>query len=115
MLWWILYSITRAENGIRFSRVGHRHRKFSFCRIFYNYNVSSFRQTYIKRHVIKKHYITACNIRHIIHEPGHERMCLMSYTNNKGADQPTHPHSAFVIHCLDSIISLDSIAEISRL
>ena len=36
-------------------------------------------------------------------EPGHEKMCLMSYANNKGADQPVHPRS------------LDSIAEISRL
>ena len=53
-----------------------------------------------------------------ISEPGHKKMCLMSYVNNKGADQPAHPLSlisAFVIHCLDSIISLDSIAEISRL
>ena len=51
-------------------------------------------------------------------EPGHEKMCLMSYANNKGEDQPVHPRSlisAFVVHCLDSIISLDSIAEISRL
>ena len=51
-------------------------------------------------------------------EPGHEKMCLMSYANNKGADQPEHPRSlisAFVVHCLDSIISLDSIVEISRL
>ena len=51
-------------------------------------------------------------------EPGHEKMCLMPYANNKGADQPEHPHSlisVFVVHCLDSIISLDSIAEISRL
>ena len=51
-------------------------------------------------------------------EPGHEKMCLMSYANNKGADQPVHPRSlisAFVVHCLDSIISPDSIAEISRL
>ena len=51
-------------------------------------------------------------------EPGHEKMCLMSYANNKGADQPSHPRSlisAFVFHCLISIISLDSIAEISRL
>ena len=23
----------------------------------------------------------------IIYEPGHEKMCLMSYANNKGADQ----------------------------
>ena len=45
-------------------------------------------------------------------------MCLMSYANNKGADQPAHPHSlisAFIVCCLGSIISLDSIAEISRL
>ena len=50
-----------------------------------------------------------------LREPGHETMCLMSYANNKGADQPAHPRSlisAFVVHCLDSIISLDSIAEI---
>ena len=51
------------------------------------------------------------------YEPGHEKMCLMSYGNNKGADQPAHPRSlisAFVVRCLDSIISLDSIAEILR-
>ena len=50
-------------------------------------------------------------------ELGHEKMCLMSYSNNKGADQPAHPHSlisAFVVRCLGSIISVDSIAEISR-
>ena len=50
-------------------------------------------------------------------EPGHEKICLMSYANNKGADQPAHPCSlisAFVVRCIDSIISLDSIAEISR-
>ena len=54
----------------------------------------------------------------IIIEPGHEKMCLVSYANNKGADQPAHPCSlisAFVVRCLDSIISLDSVAEISRL
>ena len=42
----------------------------------------------------------------------------MSYANNKGADQPAHPRSlisAFVVRCLDSIISVDSIAEISKL
>ena len=51
-------------------------------------------------------------------EPGHEKRCLMPYANNKGADQPAHPrslNSAFVVHFLDSIISLDSIAEISKL
>ena len=51
-------------------------------------------------------------------EPGHEKTCLMSYANNEGADQPAHPRSlsgAFVVRCLDSIISLDSIAKISSL
>ena len=46
------------------------------------------------------------------------RKCVMSYANNKGTDQPAHPCnliSTFVVRCLDSIISLDSIAEISRL
>ena len=53
-----------------------------------------------------------------IYEPGHEKMCLMSDANNKGADQPAHPRSlisAFVVRCLDSILSVDSMAEISRL
>ena len=51
-------------------------------------------------------------------EPGHEKICLMSYANNKGADKTAQPRSlisAFVVRCLDSIISLDYIAEISRL
>ena len=46
------------------------------------------------------------------------RKCVVSYANNKGADQPALPRSlisAFVVRCLDSIISLDSIAEISRI
>ena len=50
-----------------------------------------------------------------IYETGHEQMCLMPYANNKGADQPAHPRSlisAFVVRCLDSIISLDPITEI---
>ena len=49
-------------------------------------------------------------------------MCLMSYANNKGVDQPAHSRSlisslisAFVVRCLDIMISLQSIAEISRL
>ena len=48
----------------------------------------------------------------------HSALMMMSYANNKGADQPAHPRSlisAFVVRSLDSIISLDSIAEISRL
>ena len=41
----------------------------------------------------------------------------MPYANNKGADQPAHPRSlisAFVVRCLDSVILLVSISEISR-
>ena len=37
------------------------------------------------------------------------RKRVLSHANNKGADQPAHPRSlfnAFVVHCLDSIISL---------
>ena len=76
----------------------------------------SFKDTYtviIVRHRAMKNLILKDT-----YEPGHEKMCLMSYANNKGADQPAHLRSlisAFVVHCLDSIISLDSIAEISRL
>ena len=41
---------------------------------------------------------------------------FLPYANNKGADQPAHLHSlisAFVVCCLDSIITLVSISEIS--
>ena len=42
---------------------------------------------------------------------------LLPYANNRGTDQPVHPRRlicAFVFRCLDSIISLLAIAEISR-
>ena len=42
---------------------------------------------------------------------------VLPYANNKGADQPAHPRSlisVFVVRCLDSIIPLLAIAEISR-
>ena len=45
-------------------------------------------------------------------------LCLMSCANNKGADQLAHPRhliSAFVVRCLDSIISIDSIVETTNL
>ena len=45
------------------------------------------------------------------------RKPVLSYANNKGADQPAHPRSlitTFVVRCLDSII-LVSISEISSL
>ena len=53
-----------------------------------------------------------------IYEPGHEKTCLMSYANNKGADQSVHlcsMISAFIVHCLDSVMCLVSISEISSL
>ena len=40
----------------------------------------------------------------------------MPYANNKDADQPAHPRSlisAFIVHCLDNIIPLVSVSEIS--
>ena len=49
--------------------------------------------------------------------PGHVKMCLMPYANNKGADQPAHPHSLisiFVVHCLDSMICILAISKVSR-
>ena len=42
----------------------------------------------------------------------------MSYSNNKGADQPAHPCSlisVFVVRCLDSVMSLVSVTKISSL
>ena len=45
-------------------------------------------------------------------------MCIMSYANNKGADQPAHPRSlisTFIVHCLDSVMSLVSVTKISSL
>ena len=54
----------------------------------------------------------------VANEPGHEKTCLMSYANNKGADQPAHPRSlisAFVVCCLDSVMSLVSVTKISSL
>ena len=52
------------------------------------------------------------------YEPGHVKMCLMPYANNKGADQPANPCSlisAVVVRCLDSVMSLVSEIKISRL
>ena len=52
-----------------------------------------------------------------LYEPGHEKMCIMSYANNKDADQPAHPRSlisAFDVRCQDRMIPLVYISEISR-
>ena len=46
------------------------------------------------------------------------RKGVMSYANNKGADQPAHPRSqisAFVVRCLDSVMSLVSVTKIPSL
>ena len=51
-------------------------------------------------------------------ESGHEKTCLTSYANNKGADQPARPRSlisAFVVRCLDSVMSLVSVTKFSSL
>ena len=53
----------------------------------------------------------------VVFEPGHEKMCLIPYANNKGADQPAHPRSlisAFVVRCQNRMIPLVYISEISR-
>ena len=42
---------------------------------------------------------------------------LMSYTNNKGANQPSHPGSLitiFIVLCLDSMIGILAISKVSR-
>ena len=52
-----------------------------------------------------------------IFEAGHEKMCLMRYANNKGADQPAHPRSlisAFVVRCQGRMILPVYICELSR-
>ena len=52
-----------------------------------------------------------------VYGPGHAKMCLMSYANNKGADQPAHPRSlisTIVVRCLDSMIGILALAKVSR-
>ena len=52
-----------------------------------------------------------------IRELCHQKTCLMPYANNKDADQPAHPRSlvsAFIIHSIDSIITIDAIPKFSR-
>ena len=49
--------------------------------------------------------------------PGHMKMCLMPYVNNKGAGQPAHLRSlisTFVVPCLDSMMCILAISEVSR-
>ena len=51
-------------------------------------------------------------------EPRHEKMYLMLYANNKGADQTAWMRSlisALVVRCLDSVMTLLSVTKISSL
>ena len=71
--------------------------------------------------LLKDWYLYAALISHYqekmeISEPRHEKNLFMSHANNKNADQPAHPHnltSVFNVRCLDSIISLVHLSEIS--
>ena len=54
---------------------------------------------------------------HVLFGLGHAKMWLMAYANNKGADQPAHPHSlisTFVVRYLDSMIYILAISNVSR-
>ena len=58
------------------------------------------------------------NIGSLRYEPHPQENLFMPYANNNGADQPAHACSlisTFVVRCLDSIILLVSISEISGL
>ena len=46
------------------------------------------------------------------------RKTVLSYVNNKSADQPAHPRSlvsAFVVRCVDSMIPMLAKTKLSRL
>ena len=44
--------------------------------------------------------------------PGHAKMCIMPYANNKGADQPAHPRS--LINNFVSMIYILALSKVSR-
>ena len=53
--------------------------------------------------------------RSLSYGPQREKTCLRGFANNTGADQPAHPRSlisAFVIHLLESTISILATSEI---
>ena len=63
-----------------------------------SFELNSFQRT-------KNNWVTSC------------KSLFLPNANNKGADQPAHPRSlisAFIVRCLDSIIPLLAIAEISK-
>ena len=44
-------------------------------------------------------------------------MCLKTYANNKGADQPAYPRSlisTFVVHCFDCMVCILTLSKVSR-
>ena len=52
-----------------------------------------------------------------LYGPGHAKMCLMPYANNKSADQPAHPRSlisTFLVRYLDSMICILALSKVSR-
>ena len=54
----------------------------------------------------------------LLYRPGHAKMCLMPYANNKGAAQSAHPRSlisTLVVRWLDSMICILTISKVSRL
>ena len=53
----------------------------------------------------------------LLYGPGHAKMCLKTYANNKGAVQPAHPRSlisTFVVRCFDSMMCILALSKVSR-
>ena len=64
---------------------------------------------------VSTYYRIDCLQKSTIYGPGDGKTCLMSYANNKGADQPAHPCSlirTFVVRCLDSMICILAISKL---
>ena len=74
--------------------------------------IYQYKLTHISNHPKVVEFINGLQMSHVMRKP------VLPYANNKGADQHAHPRSlisAFVIRCLDSIMSLVSISEIASL
>ena len=94
----------------------------SIC--FTDLNILSFAVFSEVHHINKKLFLLRCWHYHkhslyllVKYEPHHEKTSLCHMRTKKGADQPAHLRSlirAFVVRCLDNIIHLLAIAEISR-
>ena len=69
---------------------------------------------------ISRRQVASSKERVNIYGPQHKKTCLREFANNKGTDQPAHPHrliSAFVISFLESIFFFlfDSLRPINNL